>query len=305
LVIYLFKMRNIIKKILSETTTDKLSPQIIFLFKLLNSKKKDLKSKKSVIEFFEKRLKMIGKDSKEAQRYYYLYTLNYRENGDYENITPEEFVNEKNFPALKVTNVSAGKYAYAKIPFEGNNVRGYWEKDRNGVEQYVITSYGWYPILVFKNGKWYSVSERYSRATSKQYSNVTRDGIYNTTILRSKDLKSLVAGSDEEKIKNSRINEFMENYKDDFLNSSFYSFMALVIDNDYTKISFDCRITNVELVGEKIVIDAEVSPKRMYKHYNFSDTNKEEVEEMFASQVFIKTKILNPEDVKINVKFVN
>jgi len=298
-------MRNIIKKILSETTTDKLSPQIIFLFKLLNSKKKDLKSKKSVIEFFEKRLKMIGKDSKEAQRYYYLYTLNYRENGDYENITPEEFVNEKNFPALKVTNVSAGKYAYAKIPFEGNNVRGYWEKDRNGVEQYVITSYGWYPILVFKNGKWYSVSERYSRATSKQYSNVTRDGIYDTTILRSKDLKSLVAGSDEEKIKNSRINEFMENYKDDFLNSSFYSFMALVIDNDYTKISFDCRITNVELVGEKIVIDAEVSPKRMYKHYNFSDTNKEEVEEMFASQVFIKTKILNPEDVKINVKFVD
>jgi len=298
-------MRNIIKKILSETTTDKLSPQIIFLFKLLNSKKKDLKSKKSVIEFFEKRLKMIGKDSKEAQRYYYLYTLNYRENGDYENITPEEFVNEKNFPALKVTNVSAGKYAYAKIPFEGNNVRGYWEKDRNGVEQYVITSYGWYPILVFKNGKWYSVSERYSRATSKQYSNVTRDGIYDTTILRSKDLKSLVAGSDEEKIKNSRINEFMEDYKDDFLNSSFYSFMALVIDNDYTKISFDCRITNVELVGEKIVIDAEVSPKRMYKHYNFSDTNKEEVEEMFASQVFIKTKILNPEDVKINVKFVN
>jgi len=298
-------MKDLIKKILNEELTNRLSPEVILLFKLIQSKKKELKSKKSVIEFLEKRLKMIGKDSKEAQRYYYLYTLNYRENGDYENIKPEEFVNEKNFPALKVTNVSAGKYAYAKIPFEGSNVRGYWQKDRNGVEQYVITSYGWYPILVFKNGKWYSVSERYSRATSKQYSNVTRDGIYDTTILRSKDLKSLVAGSDEEKIKNSRINEFMENYKDDFLNSSFYSFMALVIDNDYTKISFDCRITNVELVGEKIVIDAEVSPKRMYKHYNFSDTNKKEVEEMFASQVFIKTKILNPEDVKINVKFVD
>ena len=302
---YLYHMKDLIKKILNEELTNRLSPEVILLFKLIQSKKKELKSKKSVIEFLEKRLKMIGKDSKEAQRYYYLYTLNYRENGDYENIRPEEFVNEKNFPALKVTNVSAGKYAYAKIPFEGSNVRGYWEKDRNGVEQYVITSYGWYPILVFKNGKWYSVSERYSRATSKQYSNVTRDGIYDTTILRSKDLKSLVAGSDEEKIKNSRINEFMENYKDDFLNSSFYSFMALVIDNDYTKISFDCKITNVELVGEKIVIDAEVSPKRMYKHYNFSDTNKEEVEEMFASQVFIKTKILNPEDVKINVKFVD
>jgi len=298
-------MRNIIKKILSEATTDKLSPQIIFLFKLLNSKKKDLKTKKNTIEFFGKRLQMLGISPKEAERYYYLYTLNYRENGDYENITPEEFVNEKNFPALKVTNVSAGKYAYAKIPFEGSNVRGYWEKDRNGVEQYVITSYGWYPILVFKNGKWYSVSERYSRATSKQYSNVTRDGIYNTTTLRSKDLKRLVAGYGEEKIKNSRINEFMEDYKDDFLNSSFYSFMSLVIDDDIIKASFDCKINNVELAGEKITIDAEVSPKKMYKDYNFSDKNKKEVEAMFASQVFIKTKILNPEDVEINVKFVN
>jgi len=298
-------MRNIIKKILSEATTDKLSPQIIFLFKLLNSKKKDLKTKKNTIEFFGKRLQMLGISPKEAERYYYLYTLNYRENGDYENITPEEFVNEKNFPALKVTNVSAGKYAYAKMPFEGTNVRGYWEKDRNGVEQYVITSYGWYPILVFKNGKWYSVSERYSRATAKQYSNVTRDGIYNTTTLRSKDLKRLVAGYGEEKIKNSRINEFMEDYKDDFLNSSFYSFMSLVIDDDIIKASFDCKINNVELAGEKITIDAEVSPKKMYKDYNFSDKNKKEVEAMFASQVFIKTKILNPEDVEINVKFVN
>ena len=298
-------MKDLIKKILNEELTNRLSPEVILLFKLIQSKKKELKSKKSVIEFLEKRLKMIGKDSKEAQRYYYLYTLNYRENGDYENIKPEEFVNEKNFPALKVTNVSAGKYAYAKIPFEGSNVRGYWQKDRNGVEQYVITSYGWYPILVFKNGKWYSVSERYSRATNKQYSNVTRDGIYNTTTLRSKDLKRLVAGYGEEKIKNSRINEFMEDYKDDFLNSSFYSFMSLVIDDDIIKASFDCKINNVELAGEKITIDAEVSPKKMYKDYNFSDENKKEVEVMFASQVFIKTKILNPEDVEINVKFVN
>jgi hypothetical protein len=298
-------MKDLIKKILNEELTKKLTPEVILLFKLIQSKKKELKTKKSIIEFLEKRLKMIGKHSKEAQKYYYLYTLNYRENGDYENIKPEEFFNEKNFPALKVTNVTAGKYAYAKMPFEGSNVRGYWEKDRNGVEQYVIKSYGWYPILVFKNGKWYSVSERYSNSTSKQYNNVTRDGIYDTTTLRSKDLKNLVFGYDEEKIKNSRINEFMEDYKDNFLNSSFYSFMALVIDNDYTKISFDCKIINVELSGEKIIIDAEVSPKKVHKHYNFSDENKKEVENMFASEVFVKTKILNPEDVKINVKFVD
>ena len=123
--------------------------------------------------------------------------------------------------------------------------------------------------------------------------------------LQRQPLKAKNHSRDEEKIQNARIREFMEDYKDDFLNSSFYSFMALVVDNDYTKISFDCKITNVELSGEKIKIDAEVSPKRMYKHYNFSDENKKEVEQMFASQVYIKTKILNPEDVEINVKFVD
>ena len=76
-------MKDLIKKILNEELTNRLSPEVILLFKLIQSKKKELKSKKSVIEFLEKRLKMIGKDSKEAQRYYYLYTLNYRENGDY------------------------------------------------------------------------------------------------------------------------------------------------------------------------------------------------------------------------------
>ena len=192
-------MKDLIKKILNEELTQRLSPEVILLFKLLQSKKTELKTKKNIIEFLEKRMRMIGKDPKEAQRYYYLYTLNYRANGDYESISPEDFVNEKNFPAPKVTNVTAGKYAYAKMPFEGSNVRGYWEKDRNGVEQYVIKSYGWYPILVFKHGKWYSVSERYSNSTSKQYNNVTRDGIYDTTILRSKDLKNLVFGYDEEK----------------------------------------------------------------------------------------------------------
>ena len=100
-------MKDLIKKILNEELTQRLSPEVILLFKLLQSKKTELKTKKNIIEFLEKRMRMIGKDPKEAQRYYYLYTLNYRANGDYESISPEDFVNEKNFPAPKVTNVTA------------------------------------------------------------------------------------------------------------------------------------------------------------------------------------------------------
>ena len=298
-------MKDLITKILNEEITRKLTSGIIGLFKLLYSKRKEIKTKKAVIEFFENRLPAIGKSSKDAEMFYYLYTLNYRENGDFENIPPDEFINEKNFPALKVSNVSAGKYAYAKIPFEGSNLRGYWDKDRNGVEQYVITSYGWYPILVFKTGKWYSVSERYSSSTSKQYNNVTRDGIYDTTTLRSKDLKSLVDGKTLDEIKNSRVDEFIENYADGMKGKSFYGYMYFSVNDTRQNLSFDCIVTDIELNGDKIDINANVKLKSKYSDIELTDAQKREVESYFASMVFTRTKILNPEDVKINVTFVD
>ena len=298
-------MKDLIKKILNEELTQRLSPEVILLFKLLQSKKKELKTKKSIIEFLEKRMRMIGKDPKDAQRYYYLYTLNYRENGDYENISPDDFANEKNFPALKVTNVTAGKYAYAKMPFEGSNLKGYWTKDRKGVEQYVITSYGWYPILVYKNGKWHSVIERYSRSTIKQYGNVVREGIYNTIPLRKEDIKRLVNGETLDEIQNNRINEFMEDYADGIKEKSFYGYMYFSVNNVRQNLSFDCVITDIELNGDKIDINANVKLKSKYSDVELTDTQKREVEKYFSPMVFARAKILNPEDVKINVTFVD
>ena len=298
-------MKDLIKKILNEELTQRLSPEVILLFKLLQSKKTELKTKKNIIEFLEKRMRMIGKDPKEAQRYYYLYTLNYRANGDYESISPEDFVNEKNFPAPKVTNVTAGKYAYAKMPFEGSNVRGYWEKDRNGVEQYVITSYGWYPILVYKNGKWHSVIERYSRSTIKQYGNVVREGIYNTIPLRKEDIKRLVNGETLDEIQNNRIDEFIENYADGMKGKSFYGYMYFSVNDTRQNLSFDCIVTDIELNGDKIDINANVKLKSKYSDVELTDTQKREVEKYFLPMVFAKAKILNPEDVKINVTFVD
>jgi hypothetical protein len=297
-------MKSFLKKKINEEMTKQLSQSVIQLFKFLQNKKKDLKTKKDTIEFFEKKLPLIGLPKEDAMRYYYLYTLNYRENGDYENISPEELKNEKDFPGNKITNVSSGTYAYAKMPFEGSNLRGYWGRDVRGVDQYIIDSYGWYPILVFKNNKWYSVSEKYSSSTAKQYGNVTRKGIYKTTQLRSKDLKSLVYGKTEEEIQNRRIDEFMDDYKEKLINSSFYGYMRFIINDVGTQISFDCRITNIELDGEKIIIDAEVKPKKRYDEIELNEEQKNEVEKNFSAQVFLRTKILEPNDVKISVKYV-
>ena len=298
-------MKDLITKILNEEITRKLTSGIIGLFKLLYSKRKEIKTKKAVIEFFENRLPAIGKSSKDAEMFYYLYTLNYRENGDFENIPPDEFINEKNFPALKVTNVSAGKYAYAKIPFEGSNLRGYWDKDRNGVEQYVITSYGWYPILVFKNDKWYSVSDKYSSSTSKQYSNAVRGGIYGTTQLRSKDLKNLIYGKNENEIKKSRIVDFIEEYANKLKSKSFHGFYDLTINDLRQKLSFDCDITDIENIDDKIYISANVKLKQKYKGTELNESQKTDIKKYFAFLIFEKTTILNPEDVEINVNYVD
>ncbi len=51
----------------------------------------------------------------------------------------------------------------SKIPFTGSNTSGYWYRN-----SYVVTSYGWYPIFVFKNNQWYENKNKYSRSTGKQ-----------------------------------------------------------------------------------------------------------------------------------------
>jgi len=298
-------MRDLIKKIINEETNKILRPEIIALFKLLYSKRKELKTKKSVIQFFRDRLLSVRKDPKDAEMFYYLYTLNYRENGDFENIRPEEFIDKNQFPRVKTTNVSAGKFAYAKMPFEGSNLKGFWDKDAQGVDQYVITSYDWYPILIFKNEKWYSVIEKYSRATQRQYSNVSSKGIYNTIPLRSKDMQSLMDGKNEEQLQNRRIEEFMDNHSDTLLNSSFYNFMNFTTNGITNKISLDCTITNISIDGKKISINAVVKPKSKYNEIELNDSQKNEIERYFSAQIFVRTKILNPEDVKIDVKFVD
>ena len=157
---------------------------------------------------------------------------------------------------------------------------------------------------MFKNGKWYSVSERYSNSTSKQYNNVTRDGIYDTTTLRSKDLKSLVDGKTLDEIKNSRVDEFIENYADGMKGKSFYGYMYFSVNDTRQNLSFDCIVTDIELNGDKIDINANVKLKSKYSDIELTDAQKREVESYFASMVFTRTKILNPEDVKINVTFV-
>jgi len=57
-----------------------------------------------------------------------------------------------------------------RVPFKASNLEGRWEKDRNGVKQYVVISYGWYPLYIFKEDQWFMNDDAYSSSTSKQVS---------------------------------------------------------------------------------------------------------------------------------------
>ena len=104
--------------------------------------------------------------------YYEVYTANFRPEGDYENLTKENFKDFRQFKQRKVTNNTAYEYASAKMPFKGSNIEGQWNVNNNNDWYYVITSYGWYPVFLFINGQWYRTLETYSSSTRKQMSQV-------------------------------------------------------------------------------------------------------------------------------------
>jgi hypothetical protein len=57
------------------------------------------------------------------------------------------------------------------LPFKGSNLEGRWEQDGKGEWGYVVLSYGWYPIYIYKYKKWFETSGTYSSSTSKQMRN--------------------------------------------------------------------------------------------------------------------------------------
>jgi hypothetical protein len=165
-------MKELIRNILIESTnSNPLSRVEIMLFKYINNKKKETKTKSELMDLISDTLKNMGLNPDLALFYYEMFALNYRENGDYENLTYNEFKGVKDFKAKKTPNVSAWKFTTAKMPFKGSNLEGKWSKDSKGVDYYVVTSYGWFPIFLFKEGVWYEVTRRYSSSTGRQMSN--------------------------------------------------------------------------------------------------------------------------------------
>jgi hypothetical protein len=211
---------KIIKKILKEESIDKTQPLTaseIELFKHLNKNKLKFPTKNKLLEFIKSIITTFGKDVNEAKLYYEIYTQNYREEGDYENLTFDTFKNYREFTQRKTPNSTAYEYSSSRIPFKGSNLEGFWGVNRKNDWYYVVKSYGWFPIFLFIDNQWYGTIDTYSSTTGKHmaYSNPVRynSGLKSDVIYLTKsEIDSLMGGFiTYDEIGEKRVNEFVNN----------------------------------------------------------------------------------------------
>jgi hypothetical protein len=165
-------MEHLIKRIIKEESEQSIfSPMEIRLFKFVNKFKKELGTESKMYDFFENSMATFNLPKSDAKKYHLIYTLNYRPEGDYENVTKSNFKDPKFSKQQRTSNSNARQYSRDKIPFKGSNLEGFWKMSRDNEWAYIVESYGWYPIYVFKYGRWFQIKDSYSSSTAKQIRN--------------------------------------------------------------------------------------------------------------------------------------
>jgi hypothetical protein len=212
-------MKSLIKQILKE----ELDTREVILFDSINSKLKELKTKSNIVDYISDITRYLGLDPKMTQYYYLLWKANYRKEGGYNKISPEEFVGAKDLPQRTIGNTQSGNFVRAKAPFKGSNLEGRWGTDKNGVDYYVVISYRWYPVYLFKQDKWYRTSNTYSSSTSRQMSNADPIGFEDNverdfTWVTKSEMDALMHGAATyEDIMKNKVKNIVKN-KEDFIN---------------------------------------------------------------------------------------
>jgi hypothetical protein len=266
-------MRDLIKKILKEQleggeNDNPLSKKEILLFKYLNKHKHQTKTKKVLVDLIKSMMDVFGLPSNDALFYYEVYTANFREDGDYENLTKENFKDYRLFKQSKTPNNKASEYSSAKIPFKGSNIEGKWDVNRKNEWYYVITSYGWYPVYLFINDKWFKTSDTYSSSTRKQMSQVN-------PISYSSDLKSDVIKVTQDDIK-----------------GLMYGVYTLEEINNAKVVNFTTKIKS-ELVGSKKLLTLGYGDTAKKVSYTISDIKEEDGKIKIIITIIKAGKVVN------------
>ena len=209
-----------LKKTLTESSDSKaFLTQEVYIFRTIQKQLKELKTKDKIIGRIKEILDYMGFDPLESMYYYYLFTSNFREDGRYDLTKESEKKGPQDLKAQKTTNTNVGPFAQSKIPFKGSNLEGFWEKDLNGVDQYIITSYGWYPIYIFKKGQWYRINDKFSSSTARHVSN-TQIG-YDKPLFNKSEMNALRSGVSPEKLLSNKYEKLVQKLKNELIGRKF------------------------------------------------------------------------------------
>jgi hypothetical protein len=177
------ELHSIIKRVLLEEVDDKaFTKREVIFFKFINEYREAANpSSQQINKFIQSNMPSFGFKPEDFSELLNKYTQNYREDGRYEDTKISELKQYHNLKSKKVTNTNASERVSELLPFKGSNLEGRWEQDGKGDWAYVVISYGWYPIYIYKYKKWFEASNTYSSSTSKQMRN-TRPTRWNSKI---------------------------------------------------------------------------------------------------------------------------
>ncbi len=174
-------MKTHIRKILKEEVEDfreKHDRKILsYLIKQGFKRNSDYKE---IIQFLDKNFGIIGL---EAFEMYQMLKDNFG------NVETGDKLTRKDVSKIRMrtANNSARDLVVSRIPFKGNNTDGKYVGDT-----YVVSSYNWYPLFVYKDGQWFENGDKYSVSTSKQTSQLRPFSANNIIVVGVNKLREII-----------------------------------------------------------------------------------------------------------------
>jgi hypothetical protein len=322
-------MKYIIRKVIKELEDKEkaYSSFEVYLFKYLDKIKAYNEKSSSLYNITQDALKTLGGDVSNARYYSQLYSVNHLPDGNYRSVTKDQIIDPRLSYPSKTLSRDAREFALSKLPFKASNLKGFWDKDSKGVKYYVIVSYDWYPIYLFKDNHWYQVMDTYSSTTRKQISRVN-PVVYDETIGRDvimvtrEEIKDLRYGATYEDIMKRKVQNFIQN------TSRFISDKPKTTSTygeNPIKVKF--KIDDIKKEDDSIIIYVSVldvgkkegrktiSLQGQYLKNETDNINKEKVENEIKKQIFSDIEkylgtITSKKDIDINsnntdeIKFV-
>ena len=248
--------------LLFESLEEPKKPLIARFFKLLNEEKKKHKTRASILEAIKSMSPFLNINPNYSQYLLELYLLNYNKDGDYSNLTTDNFVDPRKMKGKWTPNTKANLYTIAQMPFKGSNLEGYWSSDNKGTPYYKVVSYGWYPVYIYKEGKWYEVIKRYSSSTSRQMSNANpvdwSDELdSNTYTLTPEEMKMLEYGVSHEQIMSNKVKKLKSIESDVSKRKKLVRSWNYYGDNT-PKVNIKFKVNSIDVDDDKAIVTIDV-----------------------------------------------